>query len=64
VSPRIEAETLAEDPAFIRPSILRRWPRQARSQLRGSGGLSPPSRASWRLQWSVVLLRKGQRVCH
>ncbi len=43
----------------------RRGTGQSRSQLRGSGGLSPPSRASWRLRLGVEpALSDRRRRCH
>ena len=35
--------------AWLKPCLNDEHPGMKRSQLRGSGGLSPPSRASWRL---------------
>src|ERR1035438_6638068 len=51
-----------KDPAgsLSSPSETGRW--QGRLQLRGSGGVSPPSRASWRLPWWITLPRTGNSL--
>ena len=51
-----------KDPGWfpVPPSETGRW--QGRSQLRGSGGVSPPSRASWRLPWWVALPHSGSSL--